>query len=276
MLQVYHEQRSALGHNVVDVPNIPERVVELGAGQAIHAVDRNLQRSGQSLCLCRIVEILRQPPAEERLGFVVFLMLNQDTGILQIPEILRMIPEQVFLVDGGRMHAGNIQQSHVPMDPLLCVHISAFPDDFPAISADTTIKGILWKDRLSVLRELRILWIQVHRLNIIEAVKRIIVALVPEEAIVQLRMFFPAEDDPCGERVRCVVHAHVRQLRQDLPCRPVRLPRVEYRFRRKYVVIAVFRYLQPPFLWHRLVPRQSQFLMVDPQLNFPFLQRLLF
>ena len=50
---------------------------------------------------------------------------------------------------------------------------------------------------------------------------------------------------------------------------------VKNRFGGDNVVVAVSRHFRPSLFRHRLVPRQPQLLMVNPEFDFPFLQALL-
>ena len=161
VLQVYHEQRPALGHNVVNVPNITERIVKLRAGQAVYAVDGDLQCSTQGLCLCRVIQVLRQFAVKQFLSLVVFLVLNIKSCLLDIGEVLRVHRSEQFLSDQAAwVHAGNIQQRHVAPDALLSVDVSAFADFFSAVCADTPVKGITGEYRPSHCVEDRV--IEIH------------------------------------------------------------------------------------------------------------------
>src|SRR3954447_18311734 len=47
VLELDHEQGTAFGHDVVDVTNIPKRIVEFGRGQSVNGVDDDFQGLGK-------------------------------------------------------------------------------------------------------------------------------------------------------------------------------------------------------------------------------------
>ena len=91
-------------------------------------------------------------------------------------------------------------------------------------------------------------------------------------------MFFLAKDDPRSQAVRRIVDCHPSKVCQNFTRYEIRLAllRIEQSFGRNYVIIAILRNFIPQTLRHRLIPGQTEFLMMNAKLNLKFLQALLF
>ena len=90
-----------------------------------------------------------------------------------------------------------------------------------------------------------------------------------------LRMRVVAEYDPRGVLVRGVVDRETGQRRQSLTRHEVLMTFLEHRLRRPDVILAIGLYRRPELLVNRLVPWESEFVMVDAQFDLPLLQTLL-
>ena len=144
------------------------------------------------------------------------------------------------------MHRRNVQNSNVSVDTRLCIHVAAFTRDF----------------------------LTVVRLALVELVTRegLCQVLVLERS---LRTTLIAEDDPSSVRVRRRVHVEPRKVRQNLSSDEVRLEVLAHDLGGFHIVDAVLDDLVPQFLRNRLVPGQTQFEMMDAELELPELQGVL-
>ena len=133
VLQVDHEQRTPLGADVVHVPRVTKCVVEGRRGEAVHAVDHDLQRVRQVLRLRCVRQIWPERSSEHRLGVLDITVLDGDASGLDLGEALRVRPEHVQDLDRGRVHRGDIEQSHIAVDARLGVHVTALAGDLAAI-----------------------------------------------------------------------------------------------------------------------------------------------
>ena len=95
ILQSAHKQSTTQGHNVVAIFRIAEWIVEGRAGQTVHGVDGDFQCLGQCLSLLGVVQILGQFAVKQLLGLVILLVLDIDTNIHQIVEILGILTKVV-------------------------------------------------------------------------------------------------------------------------------------------------------------------------------------
>src|SRR4051812_48377117 len=90
LLEVDHEQRAALGNDVVDVANIAERVVELCRSETVDDVDHDLQRVGELISSLNIPPLVRdgkewrQLTVEHLGGFVELLALDRDASFDEV------------------------------------------------------------------------------------------------------------------------------------------------------------------------------------------------
>src|SRR3954468_10569536 len=90
LFEVDHEQRTTFGNNVVNVANIPERIVKLGGGQSIDSIDHDLQGVGQSIGIIHVAEIggrlekSCQAPVEHFPSMIKIAMLDGYAGFLEI------------------------------------------------------------------------------------------------------------------------------------------------------------------------------------------------
>ena len=108
-LEVDHEQRAPLGHNVVHIADITERVVELGRGQSVHDVDDDLERIRKVICVLLIIEVRSQAPVQHlsRRGEVA--SLDREPCLHEVDELSCVRAEQVEYLDRRRMHGSNIE-----------------------------------------------------------------------------------------------------------------------------------------------------------------------
>ena len=90
-----------------------------------------------------------------------------------------------------------------------------------------------------------------------------------------LRMGVVTEDDPRGVLVRGVIDRETGQRRQGLTRHEVLMAFLEHRLRRPDVILAIGLHRRPELLVNRLVPWESEFVMVDAQFDLPLLQTLL-
>ena len=97
VFQVYHEQRPALGDNVVYVPNITEGIVEFCRCQTVHRIDCDFQGFGEVGRNRFVVQILCQSTAQHgsRLGKI--LVLDGDTSVKNILEALGVFLSEQLL-----------------------------------------------------------------------------------------------------------------------------------------------------------------------------------
>ena len=115
---------------------------------------------------------------------------------------------------------------------------------------------------------------ELPRLIRVEGVSRKRLRQIREREL-PLRMRVVAEDDPRGVLVRGVVDRETGQGRQGLTRHEVLMTPLEHRLRRPDVILTVGLHRRPEFLVNRLVPWESEFVMVDAQFDLPFLQTLL-
>ena len=108
-------------------------------------------------------------------------------------------------------------------------------------------------------------------------VRIIHLTLIAHVAVVKLALGFPiaAKYNSCGKRVCGVVDRHAGHICQDLSRHKVCLAGIEHRLGGNNVVIAVFRDLCPKFFGDGPIPRQTEFLMMNAQLDLKLLQALL-
>ena len=105
VLQVNHEQRAALSHDVVDIFGIFELAFELGRCQSVHRVDDDLQRIRQLGRLSFVSEIWRQLTSQHLARLVVVLVLDGDPRIQDILKVLRvLVSKQVQVYEAVRVH----------------------------------------------------------------------------------------------------------------------------------------------------------------------------
>ena len=218
-------------------------------------------------------------------------MLDCDTNIKQLFEAVCVLTKSVLRDDAGRMHTGNVEGSHVSEYSLPRKHSSAFTDDL--VNLDKTL--LLVEPYHLVFRILhavhyinslsRCFLVQNH--NIILRTDRMSVVALPALKAVSwellrqiriielhLRLRVIPKYKPGGQLVCGIVHGHACDLGQNLSRLKVAGQFVKYSFRCNHIVIAVRRDLGPSFFRHRLIPRQSKLLMVNPKFNFPLFQTL--
>ena len=133
-LKVDHEQRPALGDDVVLVPRIPEGVVEAGGGQPVHGIDDGLHRSGEILGseigrpVLKSLDEGREGSVQNMLGLLPVMVLDVDAALLQIAESLSVRTEEVQSLDRRRVHRGDVEQPDVRVHAGLGVDSAALPD----------------------------------------------------------------------------------------------------------------------------------------------------
>ena len=133
MLQVDHEQSAALGDDVVHVPGVSEWVVEFGGGESVRRIQCDLQRIGQGVEVRFIIKIWSQRPIQDLTSLVEFLVLDQDTSLLELAVPLGVWSEQLEILDRRWVHRRNIQQGHVLIVSRLGGDVSALADLLAAI-----------------------------------------------------------------------------------------------------------------------------------------------
>ena len=279
MLEVDHEQGSALGDDIIFVAGIPEGILEVGRGQTIDRVDGDLQCLSQSVRRTLVCQILGQSAIQHLLGLVEVLVLDLHPGVLDLLEPLGVLrAEQLLRDDAAGMHGGNVQQSDVAVHTRFSIDVTALAHLLAPVDGLTTLELITREDGAALLIEDR----EFIKLRLAHGERQTSegvidlghIAHVPVIELV-LRVLVAAKYNFGGQGVGGVIHRHLGHVSQNLPSHKVGLPGVEHRLGGDHVIVAVFRDLLPHVLRHRLIPGKAQFLMVKSQLNFPFLQALL-
>ena len=180
------------------------------------------------------------------------------------------------------MHTRHVKGCNIPPDPGNGVYPSAFAD---LLVYGSRLPGPVPSGKpvsVKLLQPFNFAFRIVLQRNIMPVKALSVLIAVSGELLRQvwvielhLRLRVIAEYNAGGQHVGCVVYGHPGNVRQDLPSPEIALQVIEHRFRCQNIIIAVCRNLCPPLFRNRLVPWQSQFLVVDSQFDFPFLQALL-
>ena len=259
ILQRPHEQSTTKGHNIVLITDITERIIEVCTGQAIDRVDCDLEGLCKILGRRFIVQILCQTSVEHMPHRLEVTMLDEDTSVQNIREVLGKLAKAVHCSDRVGMQRCDIQQSHVPVHARLGVDISTLTK----IVATIHVLPVF----VLVARE--------GSDDVVTLVLRIARFTRCKIGINQLRLLFVTKDDLRGECIGRVIDRHSGQVSQDLSCRPVTFQMVEDGFRRNDIVIAICSDIVPKVFGDRLIPRKTEFLMVNTKIDLPLLQTLL-
>ena len=132
--QRLHEQRAALGHNIIVVTWVAEWIAELRGRQPVHRVNDNFQRVSQ--VIPSIIGSTGHNSLCERNQFAIqqflqsfnVLVLNVHTSVLQVLEVFCVFAKVLFSNQTRRMHRSNIIQTDVAVHTGFCIDITAFAD----------------------------------------------------------------------------------------------------------------------------------------------------
>ena len=277
MFEVDHKQGSAFGDDIVFVPVIPEGILKVGRGQAIHRVNGNLQSLGQSVCGTFIRQILSQRAIQHLASLFKVFVLDGYAGILDFLEPFGVLrTEQLFRNNAGGMHGRNIQQSDVAIHSGLSINIAALADLFSAVDRLAVLKLVTGKDGPLFLIEDGVLVKFRRKGEVCLWVKDLgRVTHIPVVELV-LRLAISAKYNSGGQGVCSVVDCQTGHIGQDFAGHEVGFAGIEHRLGGENIVVAVFRHLKPHILRHRLIPREAELLVMDTQFDLPLFQRLLF
>ena len=142
------------------------------------------------------------------------------------------------------MHARNVEKGDVDIDPFLGVDVPAFAHFFAAVGRLT--------ERVLIARKL------LTEIGVYEFILRI--PVLPE-------------DNELTVLVRSVIRCQTRQLGKHKTGLPIRMKVVEDLLGCNNVVVAVFRDFLPTLLRNILVPGEPEFLVMQPKLDLPLLER---
>ena len=285
MLEINHEQSTALRHDVILITRIMERIVEVRGGQTIHRVDRDLQSLREIILRevgCarnQLIDEGRKSTAENDSTGVPILMLNRHTSVFQILKPLCIdITKYLFCNCRTGMHGRNIKQCDKPIHTGLCRNTASLADIVDITITRFPIFVFVAREYLSTLlveyREVIELFFH-HKGN----VRKLVIDLrnVTHITIIEsvLRMLVRTKYNSGSELIGRIVDGHLGNLCQDLTCGKVALRVIPDRLRCNNIVIAVFSNLRPKFFRNWLVPRKTKLLMVNAKIDFPLLQALL-
>ena len=268
MLQVHHEQRSSLGHDVVHIAFISERIRESRRGKTVHAVDGDLKGSGQSLGAPLVGEVFGQLAVQHPGGSFVIAMLNGYTRLLDLTEPPgEHGTKQLLILNGRWVHARNVDNGHVRKYPCGRKHIAAFANFLIPVHTLAKAVGVTGKQRTSLGVKLRVLRVQPKLLDNV-VIDRRSIRQITHEPIVEfaLRIALLAKYNSCGQSVGRVVHRQTGYISKDLPCSKVGLRGIPYGLGSQYVVVTVFRNLRPQLFRNRLIPAKAKFLVAERKL----------
>src|SRR5690606_25274930 len=246
VLQINHEQCTALSDDVVNVSIVLEGIRELGRGQTIDDVDHNLQSVRECLSIFFALQIWLQSAIKHLTCGLVVLMLNRNTSLLQRREVLRVDSEEVEFFDRRRMHRCNVELNNILVVTRLSIDVTTFTDLLSSVSALTVTK----LTTLEVFRELRIF----------ELVLGTLIAL---------------KDDSCGVFLCRVIDRETTELRQDLTCNEVLITIHEGRLSRNNIVVTILCDFFPLLFRNRLVPGKTELLVMNSELHLELFQTLL-
>ena len=280
VLEVDHEQGPSFSNDVILITVIPERVFKPGRGQTVHGVNRNFQSLCQISRSILISQVLSQCATQHFLGFIKILMLNSNTSLENFIEPFRVFrSEEFFCYNTARMHRGNIQQSDVTIHPRFRIYIAALTDFFTSVDRLASLECVARKDGTMVfieLCELIIIFKSHCKRKIRIRIKDL--TLVTHETVIKLilRLAVVTKYNSGSQRVRRIIDRHPRHICQNLTSREVSLTSIKGCLCRNDIIVTILSNFRPKLLWHRLIPRQTKFLMVNAQINLKLLQRLLF
>ena len=285
MLEIDHEQSTALRHDVVLITRIVERIVEVRGGQTIHRVDRDLQSLREIILRevgCARNQLInkgRKSTAENDSTGVPILMLNRHTSVFQILKPLRIdITKYLFCNCRTGMHGCNIKQCDKPIHTRLCRDTTTFTNIFDITITRFPVFVLVAREyRSTLLVEYgEVIELLLHRKGY---VRKLVIDLrnVTHITIIEgvLRMLVRTKYNSGSELIGRIIDGHLGNLCQDLTCGKVALRMIPDRFRCNDVVVAILSNLRPKFFRNRFVPRKTKLLMVNAKLDFPLLQALL-
>ena len=206
-------------------------------------------------------------------------MLDCDTSLKNFVESLCVFrSEEFFCYNTARMHGCNIQQSNVAVHAGFRIYIAALTNFFASVDGLTALKCVARKDGTMVFIELCEL-VVVFKPHCKRKIRIRVedLTLVTHETVIELilRLAVVTKYNSGSQRVRCIIDGHPRHICQNLTSREVRLTSIKGCFCRNDIVVAILSNLSPKLLRHRLVPRQTKFLMVNTQFNLELLKGLL-
>ena len=258
ILKRSHKQSTTKSHNIVLIADITERVIEVGAGKTIDTVDCDLQGLCQVFCRGLIIQIRRQLSSKELPGSLVIFVLDRDTSVQNILEVLGVLPEDIHGDGGIRVHGCDIKQSNIPIHPRFGVNIAAFSNVITAIHV-LAINELISRKCGE---------------NICPLIGRIARLSRGQIGIDESRFLLLTKYNSGGQCIGRIVDRQTSYFGQDLSCGPVALQMVKDCFCSKNIVIAILRDLCPTLLRYRLIPWKTEFLVMNTQFDLPFFQAL--
>ena len=206
-------------------------------------------------------------------------MLDSNTSLENFIESFCVFrSKEFFCYNAARMHGGNIQQSNIAVHTGFRIYITALADFFASVNRLAALECVARENRTMVFIELCEL-VVVFKPHCKRKIRIRVedLTLVTHETVIELilRLAVVTKYNSGSQRVRCIIDGHPRHICQNLTSREVRLTSIKGCFCRNDIVVAILSNLSPKLLRHRLVPRQTKFLMVNTQFNLEFLQGLL-
>ena len=246
VLEIHHEQGPALRDDVVRIVHrvhAVRPVGEAGRREAVHAVDGDLQREGQSLVV--LADERHEGPVQEPLGSLDVVVLDRHAPGDQILEPGRVPGAEALHGDQRvRVHRGDVEQGDVLVISRLGVDVSALADDLVLVRALAVLVPVSREETVQIrVNERRL-------------------AVVPEY-------------DLTGELIRRRVDVQTRELSQDLPRLPVGRVLVEHSSGGADVVLAVLDDARDVVPQDLLVPWDVHLHVRKAEVDLPLLQGLL-
>ena len=191
ILKCSHKQSSTKSNNVILISNITERVREISSSKTIYRIDCYFQ------CLCKvfsctlIVQIWSKLTIKHRSSFIKLFVLNVNSCIQNIFEVLSVFSETIHCNNRMRMQASNIKKSYIRIHSRFSINISAQSKIGATIHVFAILEFISRKCLYYIRNE------------------RMVCAFASSKiSVYKLRMFLFTKYNSGSKRISCVVSCH--------------------------------------------------------------------